>query len=72
MRKQPTGVTGVVDSKRRGDPKLGHKLPPLRPNIERTSHTTDGGCAGVTDYPSMYDLARSLTGGKWGSGGKWK
>lgn len=69
-RKQPTGVTGPVDMKRKGDPKHGTALKPLRPNIERSTHTTDGGVAGASDFPSMYDLARSLTKGKWGKSGK--
>lgn len=53
-----------------GSPEWNQHLSKLRPNIERTHKTSDPGTAGQDGYPSMYDLAKSLTDGKWGKSGK--
>ena len=55
-----------------GSSDLNKRLMKPQPNVERTHLTRDGATQGMhhLQYPSMYELARSLTGGKWGKSPK--
>lgn len=53
-----------------GSPEWNKHLMTPMPNVERTHKTRDPGTQGMDGYPSMYDLAKSLTDGKWGNSPK--
>lgn len=42
------------------------------PNVERTHKTRDPGIQGKDGYPSMYEMSRAMTSGKWGNSPKTK
>lgn len=53
---------------RQGSPALNKRLMATQPNQELTSQIRDP----MYQWPSTYEQARSMTGGKWGKGGQWK
>lgn len=69
MRKQSVPGSGGVGSCQ-GDPKFNKHLMKPWSKTERNHQTADPGVAGEDGYPSMYDLARSMTTGKWGKSAK--
>jgi hypothetical protein len=57
---------------RQGTTTLNKHLKTLQANVERSHMTRDGGVPAAIPgdgdgWPSMYDLAKSMTDGKWGN-----